>query len=48
MSFWASWLEGLVKGFVSKEDVEKSINNLRGDMEKSMQGSVKTLDLANL
>ena len=28
--------------------MDKSINKLRGDLEKSMQGLVKTLDLANL
>lgn len=48
MSFWLSRVESLVKGFVSKGDLEKSINNLRGDLEKIMQGSVKKLDLANL
>ena len=48
MSFNLSKLEGLVKGFVSKGDLDKIINNLREDLEKSMQGSVKTLDLTNL
>ena len=45
MSFRLSKLEGLVKGFVSKGDLDKSINNLRGDLEKSREGTVKTLDL---
>ena len=48
MSFRLSWVESMVKGFVSKGDLEKSINRLRGDLEKSMQGLVKTWDLANL
>ena len=37
MSFQLSRVEILVKGFVSK-----------GDLDKSMQASVKTWDLANL
>ena len=48
MSFQLSRVESLVKGFVSKGDLEKSINDLRGDLEKSMQGSMKMWDLANL
>ena len=48
MSFQVSQLQSLVKGFVSKRDLEKSMNNLNGDLEKSLQGLVKTLDLANL
>ena len=44
MSFQLSQVESLVKGFVSKGN----LNNLEGDLEKSIQGSVKTLDLANL
>jgi hypothetical protein len=44
MSFWVSQLEGLVKGFVRKVDSK----NLKRDLEKSMEGSVKKLDLANL
>ena len=48
MSFLVSKLEDLVKGFVSKRDLEKSRNNLKGDLEKSREGLVKTLDLANL
>ena len=48
MQFKLSWIESLVKGFVSKGDLEKVKNKLRGDLEKSMQGSMKTLDLANL
>ena len=30
MSFWLPQLECLVKGFVSKGDLDKSINDLRG------------------
>ena len=37
MYFWLSRVENLVNGFVSK-----------GDLEKRMQGSMKTLDLVNL
>ena len=37
MSFRVSQFDGLVKGFMSK-----------GGLEKSMEGSVKTLDFANL
>ena len=48
MSFQLSLIESLVKGFVSKGDSDKSINNLRGDLDKSMQGSMKTWDLDNL
>ena len=42
--FHVSKLEGLVKGFVRKVYLE----NLNIDLDKSMEGSVKTLDLANL
>ena len=55
MFFHVSKLEGLVKGFVCKGDLEKSMNilekrmnNLRGDLEKGREGIVKTLDLINL
>ena len=48
MSFRLSRVEGLVKGLVSKGELDQSINKLRGDLKKSMQGSVKTWDLANL
>ena len=48
MSFRLCWMEGLVKGLVSKGELDQSISKLRGDLEKSMQGSVKTGDLANL
>ena len=48
MSFWLSRMEGLVKGLVSKGELDQSISKLRGDLEKNMQGSVKTRDLANL
>ena len=37
-----------MKGFVSKGDLEKSIYILRNDLEKGLEGSMKTLDLANL
>ena len=48
MSFWLSRMESLVKGFVSKGDLEESINNLSRDLEKSIQGSLKRPDLSNL
>ena len=48
MSFQLSRVEGLVKGLVSKGELDQSINKLRGDLEKIMKGSVKTGDLANL
>ena len=48
MSFRLSKVESLVKGFASKGDLDQSINKLRGDLEKNMQGSVKTSDLDNL
>ena len=38
----------MVKGLVSKGELDQSINELRGDLEKNMQGSVKIGDLANL
>ena len=47
MSFQLYQVESLVKGFVNKGDLERSINNLRGYLEKSMQGSVKTLDFTD-
>ena len=43
MSFRLSRVEGLVKGLVSKGELDKSINKLRGDLVKNMKG-----DLANL
>ena len=46
--FWLSQMEGLVKGLVSKGELDQSINKLRGDLEKNMQGLVKIGDLANL
>ena len=46
--FWVSQLQGLIKVFVSKGDLEKSMYNLRKDLEKGMEGSVKKMDLANL
>ena len=48
MSFRLSQEESLVKGFASKGELDKSVNNLRGDLEKSMQGSMKTWDLDHL
>ena len=48
MSFWLSRVEGLVKGLVSKGELDQSINKLRGDLEKNMKGSVKIGDLNNL
>ena len=48
MSFRLSRMEGLVKGLVSKGELDQSINKLRGDLEKNMKGSVKTGDLTNL
>ena len=47
-SFRLSRVEGLVKGLVSKGELDQSINRLRGDLGKNMQGSVKTRDLTNL
>ena len=44
MSFWESQLEGLVRGFVSKGDLDKNMYNLKSDLEKSMVGLVKTFD----
>ena len=38
----------MVKGLVSKGELDQSINKLRGYLEKNMKGSVKTGDLANL
>ena len=32
MLFQLSWVESLVKGFVSKGDLEKSMNSLKGDL----------------
>ena len=48
MSFRVYQLEGLVKGFVSKEDLDKSMYKLRKDLEKGLEGSVKKIDLDNL
>ena len=44
MYFWFSWVESLVKGFVSKGDLEKSMNNLKGDLkilEKMMENKME-------
>ena len=48
ISFRLSRVEGLVKGVVSKGELDQSINKLRGDLEKNMKGSVKIGDLTNL
>lgn len=55
MSFHMAELEGLVIGFFSKGDLEKSmnildksINKLRGELKKSREGTMKALDLINL
>ena len=48
MSFRLSRVEGLVKGLVSKGELDQSINKLRGDLEKNIKGSVKIGDLTNL
>jgi hypothetical protein len=48
MSFRVSQLKGLVKGFVSKGDLDKSMYNLRKYLEKGLAGFVKKIDLANL
>ena len=48
MSFRLSRVEGLVKGLVSKGELDQAINKLREDLEKNMKGSIKTGDLANL
>ena len=44
MSFLLSQVESLVKGFVSKGELEESMNSLKGDLEKSKEGRVKTLE----
>ena len=48
MYFRFSKLEGLVIGFVSKGDLDKRINNLRGHLEKIKEGIVKTMNLISL
>ena len=48
MFFRLSKLEGLVKLFVSKGDLEKSMNNLREYLEKRREGTMKTMKLINL
>ena len=48
MSFWVSQLESLVKAFVSKGDLEESMNILKTKLEKNMEGLMKTLDLDNI
>ena len=48
MSFRLSQVQGLVKGLVSKGELDQSINKLRGDLENNMKGSVKIGDLTNL
>ena len=59
MSFHFYELESLIKWFVSKGYLDKSINKLRQDLEKSMhnlkgylaknrEGTMKTMDLINL
>ena len=45
MSFRLPQMEGLVKGLVSKGELDQSISKLRGDLEKNMQGLVKIGDL---
>ena len=51
MSFRLSIVESLVKGFVSKGDLEKSMNSLKGDlktleemMEKKMENTVEHME----
>ena len=51
MSFQLSWVESLVKAFVSKGNLDKSMNSLKGDlrtleemMEKKMDNTVGTLE----
>ena len=41
-------MEGLVKGFVSKGDLDKSMYNLKKELEKGLEGSMKTTNLDNL
>ena len=50
MSFQLSCVESLVKGFVSRGNLEKSMNSLKGDMktleemiEKQMENTVGTV-----
>ena len=38
----------MVKGFVSKGELDQSINKLSEDLEKTVQGLVKTSDLAQI
>ena len=46
MLFRLSQVEGLVKGLVSKGELDQSINKLRRDLEKNMKGSVKIGEMA--
>ena len=48
MYFRMSQVESSVKGFVSKGDLEKSVYNLRKDLEKGLVGFMKTTYLDNL
>ena len=42
LSFQKSMLEELIKGF------NVDLNNLKGELEERMEGSMRMLDLANL
>ena len=48
MSFHLSRVESLVKGFVSKGELDQGINKLKEDLEKNMQGSMKTFYLGRI
>jgi polyhydroxyalkanoate synthesis regulator phasin len=45
MSFRVSRVEGLVKGLVSKGELDQSINKLRGDLVKNMKGDLDNLQV---
>ena len=45
MSFRLSRVEGLVKGLVSKGELDQSINKLRGDLVKNMKGDLDNLQV---
>ena len=48
LSFWMSKLEELVKGFLKKGDLDYLKGELMNELEKRMEGIVKTLDLFKL
>ena len=48
LSFWTSKLEELVKGFLKKGDLNDLKGELMNELEKGMEGIVKTQDLFKL